>query len=487
MRCLTTIILILLGLIGCKQEPVLPTNFPLYPDQLNFGAYKVGFKTLWTHDITRAAVPYSDWNGNLYSTRETLGRQFQINIWYPTADKNRDTNVTMKDYMNLSYRQVDFAESAQSVAFGRKELIAKIKDLGGPDSLTVDDLTMLESLGSRAIHNAEALEGRFPVILYPNGLAPASSSASSEYLASHGYVAVSFALKGENGLTIDNSARGAEVASDDIGFVLSRILELPFVDREKIGLIGNAIESSFCIAYQSKNRNIDAFVSLEGGFISKFEQSILDNLPFYDPTSIDIPLLLIYSPHPDIDPIHIEHLVYAKRYFAHLPGMREFDYLNFGLFNRFIPNIIGEPRGVVDQGYAKSHELIKDYFNAILKKNPESFDNILPKYDSAIIDTTFIWDKIPNLPSIAKLKNDYIKKGLPYMDSLYSYQKKNISTPFSRQFIEDFTNWVAWKKDTDYATRKWLMEKAIGDYPSSVLFSYNLAYYSLKAGDTLQA
>ncbi|MGI9551864.1 MAG: hypothetical protein ACR2MT_11740 [Aurantibacter sp.] len=487
MRCTAILILIFIGLISCDQEPTSPLDSSFYPDQLHFGTHHVGFKTLWKYDITRAAVPYSDWNGNLYPTKETAGRQFQINIWYPTEDKNGEGYVSMKDYLNLSYRQVDFAESDKSRAFGQKEFISKVNDLHGSGSLTADVLTKLEPIGCRAIQNAKPLKGPFPVIIYPNGIAPVSNSATSEYLASHGFVVISFAPKGENGSTIDNSTKGAEVASDDIGFVLSQILELPFVDRENIGLMGNAIESSFCIAYQSKNRNIDAYVSLEGGFISSFEQSILNDLPFYEPTSIDIPLLLIYSPHSSIDPVHIEHLIYSRRYFAHLPGMREFEYLNFGLFNNIVPNIIGQPRGDIERGYTAAHELLKDYFNTLLKNNGESFDQMLARSKNAIIDTTFIWDEIPNLPRMAGIKNGYIKQGLRYIDSLYTHQKQYASTPFSRQFITDFTDWVAWKKDPEYSTRKWLMEKAIEDYPASALYSYDMAYYTLKAGDTLQA
>ena len=318
MRCTTILILLILALNSCQEEPTLAPTTYFYPEQLNFGIHDVGFKTLWKYDITRAAIPYSDWNGRLYPTGETKGKQFQINIWYPTEDTKGDGRLRIKDYMDLSYRQADFTETTDTKAFGQKELISKLKALGGTDSLQLTDLSKLEALGCMTISNAKPLNEQFPVILFPSGMAPVSNSTSAEFLASHGYVVVAFAAKGEAASSIENSTKGAVVAADDIGYVLSQILELPYVNSKKIGFIGNAIESSFGIAYQSKNKNIAAYVSLEGGLISNFEQDILEDLPHYEPTAIDLPMLMIYSPHPSIDPIHIEHLVYAKRYFVHL-------------------------------------------------------------------------------------------------------------------------------------------------------------------------
>ena len=99
-------------LIGCqesiKQEE--PSN-QLYPENLTYGDYQVGYRTLWTYDITRPAVHYADWKGRLYPTKETEGRQFQINVWYPSNQINNDQRLTIGDYMQLLFRQIDFEES----------------------------------------------------------------------------------------------------------------------------------------------------------------------------------------------------------------------------------------------------------------------------------------------------------------------------------------------------------------------------------------
>ena len=145
------------------------------------------------------------------------------------------------------------------------------------------------------------------------------------------------------------------------------------------------------------------------------------------------------------------------------------------------------PRGDVEEGFVTTHVVLKDYFDAMLKHSAISFDTKLLGYRGAEIDTTFIWDKIPNLPSIAEIKNGYILGGIAYLDSIYTNQKQYNSTPFTSSFIDDFTDWVAWKKDPEYTARKWLFQKTINDYSTSAWHTYSLAYFALKAGDTLLA
>lgn len=477
-----------LVLLGCKESAKQPEpSARLYPEDLMFGNYQVGYKTLWTYDITRPAVPYADWKGRLYPTKETEGRQFQINVWYPSTEISNERRLTLGDYTRLLFRQINFEENQKSIEFGKKELITKLIDLGGFDSLTVNDLAKLEELSGNAFQNAKPANQKFPLILYPNGMAPFTNSITAEYLASHGFVVVGFTTKGRVQLTQDISTRGAEVASDDIKFVLSEVLKLPYIDRENIGIMANAIESSFCVGFQAKNRVLKSLISLEGGFLSSFNQTLLNDLPFYEPQNIDIPILAIYSPHPAIDPKYIEHLKYSKRYLAHFPDMREYDYLNYGMYNTIVPNIIGAPKGDIPASYVKAHLLIKDFFTHTLKMPTPSFDDNFASTKPTVSDSNYIWNAIPNIPDLSVVKNTFITNGFSYIDSLYRAHKKFTNQPFSKNFIKDFRTWVAWEKDPDYQTRKSLYGLAVESYPGSAIMNYYLANYSLKAGDTLVA
>lgn len=485
---ITYILTFSLFLLACKDQ--IKSEVPilhLYPKGLKFGDYKVGYQTIWTYDITRPAVPYADWNGKLYPTRETKGRQFQINIWYPSNDLNSQQRLKVGNYMNLYARQIDFKETPEGIEFGKAELVSKLKDLGGFDSLSVDDLARLEDLACQALFNLNPINEKFPLILYPNGLAPFTNSIAAEYLTSHGFVVVGFAPKGQFKLSKDISTRGADIVSDDIKFVLSEVLKLPYVNSENVGIIANAIESSYCVGYQAKNRTLKSLVSLEGGFLSDFEQTILEDLPFYEPLNIDIPILAIYSPHPSIDPKYIKHLKYSKRYLAHFPHMREFDYLNYGMYNNIVPNIIGEPRGNIPKSYTKAHQLVKDFFEHTLKGEKPDFDNDFIALKPTVSDSTHIWESIPNIPDLAIVKHNFVTYGFSYIDSLYQSHKEHTSQPFSKDFIKDLRIWVSWKKDPEYDTRKKLYQIAVESYPTSSLMNYYLASYSLRNGDTARA
>lgn len=87
---------------------------------LPMGEYSVGFRTLFTYDLTKNAVPFSEWDGNLYQdyTSEN-GRQFQINIWYPAQAGSGDP-LKYADYVELTGRQTNFGESEAQKAFARK-------------------------------------------------------------------------------------------------------------------------------------------------------------------------------------------------------------------------------------------------------------------------------------------------------------------------------------------------------------------------------
>ena len=90
------ILLSLILLISCKQNSTIE-EYPIMGD-LPMGKYLVGFKTLFTYDLAKNPVPYSDWDGNLKEEDASAkGRQYQINIWYP-ANSNSGSPLKYRDY-----------------------------------------------------------------------------------------------------------------------------------------------------------------------------------------------------------------------------------------------------------------------------------------------------------------------------------------------------------------------------------------------------
>ncbi len=455
--------------------------------QLEQGPYSVGFKTQFHYDQSRPAIPYSDWNGKLYPTQESEGRQMQINIWYPAIVAQRGERILFEHYVDLFGQQTDFGVlDERKKEFASQEFIRRVNALGGGGRFTPASLDSLEELTTHAFLDAEAVERQFPLVVFPNGSGPAIQSIMCEYLASHGFIVATVALKGEHAFTDDASFKGVEMAVIDLDFAVQRLLEIPEVDKEKVGLIGNAINSSQIIAYQSRNSNIDCVISLEGGLLSSFEQNILKKTAFYNIEAVNIPILAIYAPHPSIDPSYIYHLKYADRYFFHFPQMTEFHFLNFGQFERFVPNIIGAHNGDVQKGYELASFYSLKFLEAFLTDNQKSLavlGDIVPADIAMHIDTSFVKKAIPRIANISLLKSAYDASGFQYIDSLYWAQKELDEAPYSRSFYADMKDWLAWQKDPEFKDRYQLYKLAFDSYPNNAEVNYYLSYYAMQIGD----
>ena len=371
MRNIAYFLSTLLLITSCSQEN--STETISFSDFLDYGSYSVGFRTMFATDLSREDVPYSDWGGRLYPTDgHGEGRSLPIHIWYPAVKSSKP--LMFGDYLELITRQSNQQVASIDDSLAKHIYINQVNDLKGDSSFTEEHLNKLLSLHTKASLNAVPIEDKFPLVIFPNGTSPANQSVMCEFLASHGYVVAGLPLKGQYAHVLDASVKGLEVAVDDLQFALQQLLTLSNVDGNQIALMANAIESSFCAGLASRNEKIKALVSLEGGFLSQFEQNILDESNFYEEQSITLPILAIYSPHPSISPDYIFHLKYSERYFAHFPDMSEFHFLNFGVFEEYVPGIIGEAKGDTKKGFKAGSELTLAFLNAKLKSQTKSLD-----------------------------------------------------------------------------------------------------------------
>ncbi len=480
-----TAILLFLVILGCQKEDTVD-NFPIMGN-LPLGEYVVGVQTLFSHDLSKNAVPYSDWDGNLsHDHTSENGRQYQINIWYPAQPRSGDP-LKYADYVDLMGRQINFGESKEQKTFARQKFIAQTRDLRNileaenKEELNTEQLNQLLDLDIFARRNAKAVKGQFPVVIYPNGGSPAYQNITCEFLASHGYVTVAFVPKGRFSSGMEISTIGLEVAVDDLEFVLGKISEVSNADVSKVAILANAISSSVGAAAISRNEKFKALISLEGGFISAFEQRLLNGSAFYQPENIQAPILFIYSPHPSIDPKYTSHLKYADRYYARFPEMSEFVMLNYGMFEEFIPNIIGEHSGNTKKGFETANELILRFLNQKIKgQSGKLFDDSFIS-SSNQIDTTFVLPGLTAPPNMAILKDTFWKESFDAIETIYQQLKaEGNSQPFSMNFYTEYRDWLAWKKDKDYIYRSRLYDLAYDSYPESARINYHVAYFSMK-------
>lgn len=479
-----TIIFLLAASVWSCNSLQESKELPIMGD-LVVGEYGVGYRTLFLYDQTKTPVPYANWEGKIFEyNSKPPGRQHQVSVWYP-AQVGTGEGITYRHYVNLMGRHTEFEDNPELGAFAEQMFINQTNALAGKDDFTRDDLNTLLELEVLARQGAKPIEKRFPVIYFPNGSTPAYQSIMAEYLASHGYVVVGFAAKGRYSSGLEISTLGLELAVDDMEFVINKTAELSMIDHDRIGLMANAISSSVCVLAACKNPKIKATISLEGGFPSEFEQRLLNDAAYYQVENLTLPILHIYSPHPAIDPEFTFHVKYAPRYYARFPRMSEFVMLNYGMFDSFVPNIIGEHKGSPQKGFEAASLLTMQFLDHHVKSSEnESFDEMFSTYASSEIDTTFYHEALQVPPNIARMKSAFLSGGFDAIDSTYqSLKQAGNNQPFSKVFYNSYKDWLAWKKDPEYEYRKRLYELAIDSYPESAKVNYYLGYYAGKIGD----
>jgi len=477
-RFYPALLLLLLGFSSNAQK-LLPE--PLY------GAYAVGFKSVFTYDLARTSVPEVAFSGAIKPLAQDKGRQIQLSVWYPAkAGAASRKALVYEDYVGLLAQEVEFSalDAARKKA-AQQLCLEHFQMLGADSSLTLTRLETLFKLSAMARRDAPFAEGQFPLLLFPG--TPATQSVMAEFLASHGYIVAVLPFKGTYSSAMEISAQGMETAVDDLQFATQLVHEQFPTDHKNVAVMGLGFNATPCVAYQNRHPGIKAMVSLEGGILSDFEHQMLLKSPFFDPAKITVPLLAIYAPHPSIAPAVIDDFKYCPRRFLFFPGMTEFYFLNFGMFEFLIPGIIGKAPGDVKTGFEWASRYCLQFLNATLK-NQESGKAFLknPLSANGVPDRLIESDEKPGLPAppgLMETQHLLATGGLPAFIQVYETLKKADTQPFSQEFFLNLYNWLSWKRDDDFKIRKGIMEIRTESYPHSARASYTLAHLFSQTGD----
>lgn len=206
---------------------------------LDFGPYKVGVKQLaFTDDIG------------------TEPKEISIRLWYPGNGDGK--SLQFADY--LDYRN----------SLSRTEVLRDISTgIGGAaDLFPVDSLELVLTSEMKAIVEAEATPGKFPLLLWSIRYGTVEyQNILSEYLASHGYL-VAF------GEDLPNAPYPWQFKSDTekstalqeqlavLRASMQYLKQLPNIDKSKIGLISWSYAGESAILTQMESAEIDLVVGL---------------------------------------------------------------------------------------------------------------------------------------------------------------------------------------------------------------------------------
>ena len=301
------------------------------------GPHRVGFKAGVHYDLGRPAI-----REQFSAFRK--GRAVHISVWYPAVVKANHQTMLFSEYVDEISRTVNPMQVSKKTRTRSVEQMNTIlAQFGGDSILLKKHLPLMLSSSTKAFRNAASRSGEYPVIIYPESAY--LNSILCEYLASYGYIVVSVSRHGTQDAEFEwQSIRGIETLVQDCQFALS-IIRKEFNPGSGVAVMGTGMNASAGLAWMMRNPAISALVSLEGGILTGYEYGLIQQSPYFNAAAVTRPMLVIHSPHMAVDPVLIRRYKYADRFMINLPGMREFYYLNFGVWEKSIPGILGAAPG----------------------------------------------------------------------------------------------------------------------------------------------
>jgi len=276
---------------------------------LEAGAHVVGYRSRVEIDPLRSSLD-----------GKTAGRAVIVQAWYP-AGPVENAPMRFRRYVLDEYGTAD-ADAAIA------EFAEDLHDRGAGK----DQVEGLLASPTRAHRDAPLAVGRFPLVLYFHTGAP-SKSIQCEYLASHGFIVVSTAVRGTFEKDLDVALSGAETQARDLEFAAAWAARFWHLDGNAIGVVGMSFGGISELVFAERHPEVKALVSLDGGAGSLSGAALVQESPYFETARLRAPMLLLYQPG-GADLTFLESLRYSERTFARFPALHHQDFSGSGFFPR---------------------------------------------------------------------------------------------------------------------------------------------------------
>jgi hypothetical protein len=452
--------------------------------KLKPGPYAIGYRSLPMVDTTRAPI------GDLTRAIKPagLGRAISAHLWYP-AHPGTGMPLTYGHYIDV-LRNIVPNRNASHARTGNELFAEQITDLSHGATSIQSELPRLRKLPVWARERAIAVEGKFPLVIHPDYRAPALNNVLCEYLASHGFVVVTTAMTGSRDLPFNVGRAGIVTLAEDILFVRSAVSHFHNVDANNTALIGVGIAASSALIASMRQPAIRASVSLEGGIPTQFEDTLLKQIPDFDPTLFRIPMLaILHEDDPSVDSAFLDQYKYSARTVLDFKKMSEFYFINFGNLEAIVPGIIGKAPGDTVVGFAQGADYVRDFLQATLAKSSVAKQRLQSTPESRGIlagDVTMrTIEALPEPLSYHEIRALVGREGFNAFRTWYDRARKRDSQPIANQTAAELFSWLSYTGDTDGTKRLELGRMRVEMYPQSARAHFTLAQHmkNLKSAD----
>jgi len=331
------------------------------------GPYAVGFKTVEKYDYSRVFLPKYDYFGTPLEGERA--RPIQICIWYPASAKTKAAPMVYGEYSFPYPENTDFfniitrmQERERNYLFG----------LFNPNrGLPLD----LMSVNMKAVKDAAPADGQFPLIIYCSDLQGSYSENAilCEYLAGQGYVVAATHSVGTRDANPVTTQGDLETLMSDKEFLLAAMRDMPFVDKNKLGVIGMGFGGLESLLLAMRNPDVDAMVSLRGIYIYSANLDFVRQSPYFGIANLHVPALQMYPTEADnLDLSLFESLRFSARYSGEFMKLQNRDFSSYNLLSSMVPGIEVENLADRKAGYQAICRYTAGFFNAHLKKTDSS-------------------------------------------------------------------------------------------------------------------
>lgn len=228
-----------------------PRGLDVYED-LKAGKYPVGFQLQEVSDFSRV-YPSGP-------SRRLTSRVIRVYLWYPAQSAGKQPMI-LKDYVNMA--AADFFPGDRNQ---QDQDNSSLWPMPLKKGISKQLLTKILKENTISCKDVPGAKGPFPLIVLGQGLfyeSPLSHFILCEFLASHGYVIVTCPLKGSHYRLVNRHAGDLETQVRDLEFVLGRAIQQPFVDIDKIGVMGYDMGGLAGLLMVMRNPHIKVFLSLD--------------------------------------------------------------------------------------------------------------------------------------------------------------------------------------------------------------------------------
>lgn len=249
MRCFASAFTFLLVFFLFGSVDDLKAQLSVANLNLAYGEHAVGYQHRLMYDSTRTYVRAPDY------LDEAKARPIPLSIWYPAQIVEGEDHLTVFDYLKVLRDEEEWESLPDSLIMTWFEF----PDIPGNRERIKEH--------TRAIADAKALPGKYPVVVYAASFLASSTEnfAFCELLASQGYIVLAAPGRGAGGRAMRGSApRNAEAQARDLEFLIAEAAKLPYTDASNLALMDYSFGGLATAMVAMRNRNVKAVVSLDG-------------------------------------------------------------------------------------------------------------------------------------------------------------------------------------------------------------------------------